>query len=759
MESSDIIGYADPLVSYPGDKVALKVSCSRSTFQSRVFRLGAGYQHQDGPPISHRLVDKIPEQTHRGTPQFSRVGSSARIKSWDGSGLDTVDLITISFWCQATLPSEAKHDQFLFSSLDINQSTGFECLLDEDGHLLLRFGGPLNAFQIPLSISLVRYQWYHLQFCIDLSAGNIKLNAEAKARDIGERSAFLTEGHRLPQAARIATEKALTIASDSREPGPVPHSETSCSFNGKIDGFKLETTSKGDTVTLLDFDFSLDIPTDRIRDVSNGIHGELINGPSRAVTGHNWDASQSDWTLAKYGYGAIHFHDDDLDDAIWNTSFELDLSHDLQSGCYAVFVDDGETTDYIPFFVKPGPDAKEVPPVALIIPTFTYTGKSPLSPVAPVHDYDCCIAYANEHLHDETRTVCFPGDGEIDKHFRTMMKRPDLGISLYDSHNDGSGTCFSSVKRPILNMRPDYRMWLFDGPREFPADLWFVAFLERELGAAGFDIITDHQISEAGAPLLKKYKVLMSCSHPEYPTYNMLDSYSAFLDNGGCFMYLGGNGYYWATTHDPARSHRIEVRRADAGCRTFGLQPGNWHHSLTGEPGGLWRSRGRPPNQLFGLGSCAMGVGKGSGYGICEEARSHPRASRFLRGLETEQVIGDFGLVQSAASGDEIDRLDYELGTPRNAIIIATTKLAGDHSDKYLLFNEETLFPMVNTTGTTSEKIRSDIVFFETPSGGAVFSVGSINWVGALAWKAFDNNIATLTVNVLRDFMDCTKPG
>ncbi|KAL8738890.1 MAG: hypothetical protein Q9181_000417 [Wetmoreana brouardii] len=577
-------------------------------------------------------------------------------------------------------------------------------------------GGLTKVHEIRFSLTLVRGQWYHLHFIIEPGAGITRLDAQAKARDIGERASFFSEEHRLPEAVRIGSSKSLTIASDSRECGPSTELVKSSSFNGKIDGFKLETSSECGINTLLDFDFSLDIPTDSIRDTSRGYHGDLINGPSRAVTGHDWDASQSDWRHAPYGYGAIHFHDDDLDDAMWKTSFKLDLPRDFQSGCYAVFVDDGETTDFIPFFVKPAPDMKDVPSIALIIPTFTYA------------------AYANEHLYDKTRTVHFPGDSsKIDKYFRTLMQRPDLGISLYDSHNDGSGTCFSSIKRAILNLRPDYSMWLFDGPREFPADLWFVDFLERELGAGGYDVITDHQISECGASLLNRYKVLMTCSHPEYPTFRMLDSYSAFLKDGGHFMYLGGNG-------------------------TFSLSAGAWHHSLTGEPGSLWRSRGRPPNCLVGLGSCAMGVGKGTGYGITDEARSDPRVSRLLRGLEAEQIIGDFGLVQGAASGDEIDRLDYGLGTPRNVIVIATTKLAGGHSDEYMLFNEETLFPMVNITGTTSDKVRSDIVYFETPSGGAVFSVGSINWVGALAWNVFDNSVARLTRNVLHEFLRRAEP-
>lgn len=262
----------------------------------------------------------------------------------------------------------------------------------------------------------------------------------------------------------------------------------------------------------MDLDFPLNISTDKVRNASgNEGHGELINGPSRAVTGHKWDASQTAWTHASYGYGAIHFHDDDLDDDMWENTFVLDLPENLLSGCYGITVNDRVSTDFIPFFVRPDPNARRIPPVALIIPTFTYAGKV-AAHFIPLTTYQN-IAYANEYLHDESREVRFRGDPEKkDKYFQTLMRRPDLGVSLYDSHNGGSGTVFSSLKRPVLNMRPDDSMWLFDGPREFSADLWSVDFLDRELGAQGYDIITDHDISEYGAPLLKKYRVLLSCS-------------------------------------------------------------------------------------------------------------------------------------------------------------------------------------------------------------------------------------------------------
>ena len=50
--------------------------------------------------------------------------------------------------------------------------------------------------------------------------------------------------------------------------------------------------------------------------------------------------------------------------------------------------------------------------------------------------------------------------------------------------------------------------------------------------------------------------------------------------------------------------------------------------------------------------------------------------------------------------------------------------------------------------------IRAEIVFFETPSGGAVFSTGSIAWCGSLSHNGYDNNVSRLTGNVLRRFMN-----
>jgi N,N-dimethylformamidase len=48
--------------------------------------------------------------------------------------------------------------------------------------------------------------------------------------------------------------------------------------------------------------------------------------------------------------------------------------------------------------------------------------------------------------------------------------------------------------------------------------------------------------------------------------------------------------------------------------------------------------------------------------------------------------------------------------------------------------------------------VRADIVYFEGPKGGAVFSVGSIAWLGALSYNDGNNNVSRITENVLRRF-------
>lgn len=195
----------------------------------------------------------------------------------------------------------------------------------------------------------------------------------------------------------------------------------------------------------------------------------------------------------------------------------------------------------------------------------------------------------------------------------------------------------------------------------------------------------------------------------------------------------------------------MEVRRADVGARTHELPSGERYHALNGQLGGLWRSLGRAPNLLWGIGSCASGKGDGRPFIPTKEALENPSLAWFWKGLndESKKLLGRKGLA-GGASGDELDRLDVSLGSPQNAILLARSER---HDDHFMLFNEELIFPMIGTLGSTSPLVRSDMVYYETNGGGAVFSVGSINWNNSLAWNEYHNDIAQVTENVLREFL------
>ena len=48
----------------------------------------------------------------------------------------------------------------------------------------------------------------------------------------------------------------------------------------------------------------------------------------------------------------------------------------------------------------------------------------------------------------------------------------------------------------------------------------------------------------------------------------------------------------------------------------------------------------------------------------------------------------------------------------------------------------------------------ADMVFFETPAGGAMFSTGSICWFSSTLENNFDNDVATISRNVIERFLD-----
>jgi N,N-dimethylformamidase len=730
-EIPTIYGYCDTFDYRPGATVDVHLHATAPEVRLAVVRLRSADTRLDDVIAPEEAVPEIPAVTVPGVRRAVRRGSSARI---DGLGeLAGARTATIELWCNATL-LDAGHPQVLASTLDADQRTGFALALAEDGHPELWVGAPQGrrvALRGPRPV--VATTWTRVSATIDLDAGTGALHYAPKRALPHDEGAGETRG---PLGTDAATTGGATLllAARAADIDADTAGETADHLNGLLEDVSLSCAPGG---LVARWDFGAGIGSGRIVDAGGrGHHGVLRNGPSRGVTGQAWTGNEIDHRIVPHEYAAIHFHDDDFDDVRWPVDHTFALPADLPSGIYAVHAvatDGGE--DRIPFIVLPPVAAGPRPRVAFLTPTMTYQ------------------AYANSKLSDRIDYEVFGLSG---REYRPSLRDqqlaevPELYGSLYDVHRDGSGRFYSSSRRPILSFRPEWQSAMQHAPRHLAADLYLTSWLDHV--GEPYDVLTDHSVHDGGIAALEPYDVLVTGSHPEYVSEPELAAIEQFVQRGGRVMYLGGNGFYWVTSVDPERPHVVEVRRGNAGTRTWDSAPGETRHSTTGEPGGLWRHRGRIPNALLGVGMASQGWSpKAPGYRRTAASEA-PELDWLVAGLPAlDQEFGDEGLVMDGAAGDEVDRYDADLGSPRHAVVVGTST---GHPHYYKLVHEDVPMSRDGLGGDVNDKVRSDLVYLPWPGGGGVFSVGSITWAGAMALRAFDNPVATLTTNVLRRFLD-----
>jgi N,N-dimethylformamidase len=262
------------------------------------------------------------------------------------------------------------------------------------------------------------------------------------------------------------------------------------------------------------------------------------------------------------------------------------------------------------------------------------------------------------------------------------------------------------------------------------------------------DVITDDDLHVEGVDALAPYRVAITGSHPEYLTRAEFDAFERFTRRGGRLVYLGGNGFYSAAEIPQHRLDVTEVRRPGQD-NLWRVNHAEGVFSTSGLPGGLWRNIGRPENAITGVGFITQGFDACTYYTRTPASRDE-RTAWIFDGLEPDEVIGDFGVLQGGAAGYEIDRHEVTKGSPPHSVVVASS---GGHSNVYDLMVPSILDTLPDPA-RTHDPIRADMVFFETDAGGAVFSVGSIAWAGSLSHNGYDNSVSRVTANVVRRFAD-----
>ncbi|TDJ69736.1 MAG: N,N-dimethylformamidase [Proteobacteria bacterium] len=694
-----ITGYCEPLSLRAGEVVRLMAS-SHSPGPARLdlVRIVCGDPTHAGPGFDEVEVATTLPRTVELAEQPLTPGSFGEV---DLDGLTLNHSLELDIHVRATRPETAQTVLSLEGSDDVGVSLEVRrqrfCLAIGDGHLELS------------TRPIVATRWYRIRIDLDLRpGGRVKvdiagLNTRSPGSDLAE----------APPSQLATAMLALAPIGEMRR----------CLFAASAAGMRFDGRIARPRVCLdgvaLRWDLAQDIRGRQLVDISgNERHGLLYQLPARGVTGPDWDGTHHAWTSYPEHYDAVHFHRDDLYDAGWNVSAELELPSDLPSAIYAFRLRSSAETDRIPFFVRPGAEASTAD-IALLMPSCTY------------------MAYANHRMLIEGADFVAARSHLRPEH-EYLRDHRDVGPSLYEKHSDGSGVMYSSRRRPVLQLRPGADGW------NFTPDTDINAFLEHI--ALGHDIIADEDLHAEGIAALAPYRVIVTGTHPEYWSTKMLDALEQWLRGGGRLVYLGGNGFYWRVAFRDAWPGAIELRRAEDGVRNWQCEPGESYHSFNGEYGGLWRRLGRAPNALVGVGFCAQGFARAVGYR--RSAASYDSRAAWIFELVSGADIGTSGLGGGAA-GQEVDRYNTALGSPTHALVLASaTEFGPDMTRTKEELEASIIVPSPDPV------VRSDVVFFETPGGGAVFSVGSIAWFGALARDGYNNDIAWITANVLRRFLD-----
>lgn len=746
-----LAAYADRLSVRPNETIRFHAaSQTRQPVQARLVRVICADANPNGPGIVTEPVDSSLTTVSTPADQPVPIGSYGVVK--DLPRLPATWSLTVRL-----MPGLSGKTQTLVSQLDHNEQTGWSLSLSDDNHLVVRCGDGTSVREVvrstrPLPVNRWAFAWMTINgaaFDNPDSPAQVSISVGWEAYRRGGLTGQQGSNSETDVLMQPANHNCLLFACEG-------HTNPAHHFNGRLespalfshalspDELQAAATDQSSVMesAACHWDFSDQPDSDRLTDVGPAArHGNLVNTPTRAVKGAFWTGRNMVSHQAPEEYGAIHFHEDDLDNCHWPVCYEWTVPSGTRSSVYALIVESDGQTDNVPFHVVPA-SGQRTARIAVLASTFTYTVYG--NNARPEWDAD-----------PKWRQRWYDQAAEWNAYPHNPGEHRDYGLSTYNDHPDGSGVSIVSWHRPMLNVRLGYITYPDEpirasGLRHFPADSHLIYWLETK--GYEYDIITDTELHNEGYDLLKQYQVVLTGSHPEYHTGAMLNALEKYRDNGGRFCYLGGNGFYWKIALKPNEEGIIEIRRGEGGIRAWAAEPGEYYNQFDGEYGGLWRRNGRPPQDLVGVGFTAQGNFSGSHYRINNEARDS-RAGWILKGLDNA-TIGDHGLSAHGAAGFELDRADKNLGTPQHAVVLASSE---DHPPEapWILVPEEMLTHLLTWPHQpATELVRADMTFFETAHGGAVFSTGSITFCGSLVTDGCENDISQLLKNVVDRFLD-----
>jgi hypothetical protein len=239
-----------------------------------------------------------------------------------------------------------------------------------------------------------------------------------------------------------------------------------------------------------------------------------------------------------------------------------------------------------------------------------------------------------------------------------------------------------------------------------PAEWRLLGWMERE--GFDYDYYAETQLHD-GTLELDAYRVLIISTHPEYWSREMYFGVKAWVnERGGKLLYLGGNGL------------NCEVELVEPSAVIY--QNGNCRDLVRDGYESRFHKRVESEANLLGVVFTDTGVMTSAPYRVTN-------ASHWLfegTGLRDGDLFGEASLHRrcpGGASGHETDKISRS--SPSGVTFVAK--------------------------GTNIDDGGAELVHYETATGGAVFSAGSITWPSSIL---VDGHVSRITGNVLRRFLN-----
>ena len=383
-----VLGYTNVWSVTAGETINVMVSTyGVDRFRADLVRVICGDDEPSHGIYLEEHVEAPFSGEYPGREQPIDVGSYALVSS--SPYLDVVESFTVQSWIWPTTPGRG--EQGRITRWQDNPACGFALLIDDTGALALRSGdGNGNIAEVSTGIALAPRRWYLVSGSYDAANKVLHVSQQPNGSSL-ETHQHASETTTVEIGA-IATADASLLFAALPAMLSTGRVASKCHFNGKMDAPRLSADvlsaaevsalahnarPDGDNPHLVGaWDFSRDIGTDTVSDVSlHGLQGRTVNLPSRGCKGYNWSAREHNWSHAPLEYGAIHFHDDDLYDAGWETDFDYQVPVDLHSGVYAVRLRAEDDEWYVTFFVRP-PRGTTTAKLAFLASTATYMAYS-----------------------------------------------------------------------------------------------------------------------------------------------------------------------------------------------------------------------------------------------------------------------------------------------------------------------------------------------------------------------------------------------